>query len=277
MGPQRRAATADAECTAFLRWALPHMRLRWEGFRKVRRQVCRRSGRRAAELGLRDLGAYRAYLERHAEEWPRLERLTGITISRFHRDRGVFDLLGEEVLPRLAEDAKRASRSWIEAWSAGCASGEEPYTLIMVWRLRVGHRFPGLDLHVLATDIDQAVLDRARRACYRRSSLKELPAEWLAAAFVRRGELQCLRADYRRGVVVAEHDIRTGAPDGPFDLVLCRNLAFTYFEPELQREVCEQLVDVVRPGGVLVVGSHEAVPAQGGFRSWRGGKGIYVR
>ncbi len=268
--------SADAECIEFLRWALPRMRLRWEGYRKVRRQVCKRAQRRATELGLEDLSAYRAYLERHAEEWRVLEGLTCITISRFYRDRGVFGFLGKEVLPRLASEARNDGRKTIEAWSAGCASGEEPYTLMLAWRLAVAPRFTGIDLQILATDIDRAVLRRARRGCYRHSSLKELPAEWLQAGFDRRGDQFCVRPEYRRGVVVNEHDIRTGAPDGPFDLLLCRNLVFTYFDPELQRRTCPHLLAALRPGGVLVVGTHEQVSAAG-FLPWPDAKGIYVR
>jgi hypothetical protein len=77
----------DAECVALLRWALPRLGLRWPGFRKVRRQVCKRINRRIKELGLADVAAYREHLERVPEEWPRLDALCRITISRFYRDR----------------------------------------------------------------------------------------------------------------------------------------------------------------------------------------------
>src|SRR5215218_3377296 len=77
------------ECVAFLQWALPRLGLRWAGYRKVRRQVCRRVARRIAALGLPDHAAYRAHLEAHAEEWDVLRALTPVTISRFGRDRGL--------------------------------------------------------------------------------------------------------------------------------------------------------------------------------------------
>jgi chemotaxis protein methyltransferase CheR len=79
---------SDSQCVVFLQWALPRLRVRWAGFRKVRRQVCRRVWRRARELGLADLVAYRAYLEEHPEEWALLDSMARITISRFYRDRG---------------------------------------------------------------------------------------------------------------------------------------------------------------------------------------------
>src|SRR5262245_46489236 len=122
----------DADCVALLQWALPRLALRWEGFRNVRGQVCKRIARRTAELGLGPIAASRPYLEAHPEEWSFVEGLCRVTISRFFRDRGVFDRLRLEILPELAV---ARSEGAVRAWSAGCASGEEPYTLAIVWQL----------------------------------------------------------------------------------------------------------------------------------------------
>jgi chemotaxis protein methyltransferase CheR len=170
----------DSECVAFLQWALPQLGLRWDGFRKVRRQVCKRLSRRLAELGLSDLNAYRGHLERDRAEWAVLDALTHVTISRFHRDRHVFAALQRDVIPVLAAAAQARGSHAVEVWSAGCASGEEPYTLAIMWELELARRFPSLTLRVLATDIDDAMLVRARRACYDDGSLKELPERWCA-------------------------------------------------------------------------------------------------
>src|ERR1700737_3575216 len=151
---------SDSQCVVFLQWALPRLGMRWAGFRRVRRQVCGRVWRRARELGLADLVAYRAYLEEHPEEWALLHSMTRITISRFYRDRGVFGFLEQEVLPMLAAQAiARASRT-LEGWSAGCAPGEEPYPVAMMWQLELTQRFPDLSIQILATDLDQTVLTR---------------------------------------------------------------------------------------------------------------------
>ena len=83
----------DTEFVAFLQWALPQLGLRWPGFRNVRRQVRRRVARRLVELGIPDLNAYRRHLHAHAEEWRHLDGLCRISISRFHRDRAVFEAL----------------------------------------------------------------------------------------------------------------------------------------------------------------------------------------
>ncbi|HVK83056.1 MAG TPA: CheR family methyltransferase [Kofleriaceae bacterium] len=250
---------------AFLQWALPRLHLRWEGFRRVRGQVCKRIARRIDELALPGFAAYRAYLEQHAGEWARLDELCRVTISRFYRDHAVFAQLEHLVLPELATRA--AARGVLRCWSAGCASGEEPYTLAIVWRLRVAPAFPALRLHVLATDADAHLLERARRGCYDPGTLKELPAELREAAFDATGDELCVRASFRDDVELVQHDLRAPAPAGPFDLVLCRNVAFTYFDDALQRERLAHLADRIVPGGALVIGGHERLP-QGVLAPW---------
>src|SRR5690349_18107587 len=91
------------------------------------------------------------------EGWVTLEALTHITISRFYRDRGVFGFLAAEVLPDLAASGR------VRAWSAGCASGEEAYTLSIMWELELAERFPSAKFAVLASDVEEAMLGRARR------------------------------------------------------------------------------------------------------------------
>ncbi len=149
----------DPECTAFLPWALPRLRLRWPGYRKVRRQVCKRVTRRLASLGLADTLAYRAYLETHPDEWKQLDELCHIPISRFCRDRAVFEHLGRKVLPAPAGAAEEQGLGRIQVWSAGCGAGEEPFTLAILWRLALAQQFPDLKLQILATDIDNEQLD----------------------------------------------------------------------------------------------------------------------
>jgi chemotaxis protein methyltransferase CheR len=263
-------AAGERGCVEFLRWALPRMGLRWEGFRKVRRQVCRRVRRRLDALGLADLDDYRAHLEAHPGEWALLDGLTAITISRFARDRGVFEALAREVLPALA-----AGRDRLRVWSAGCASGEEPYTLALLQ----AERPTGVQLDILATDVDANVLRRAEEAAYGWGSLKELPEAWRARGFVRRDGLYVLRPEYRQPVTLRRHDVREPPPEGPFDLVLCRNLAFTYHAPEAQRMVLAHLAHALRPGGALVIGAHESLPGDGAgrFRAWPGARCVYQR
>ncbi|MHC4224017.1 MAG: CheR family methyltransferase [Planctomycetota bacterium] len=241
----------DQECVRFLQWALPKLRFRWQGFRKVRGQVWKRIRRRLHELGLADADAYCGHLQANAQEWGHLDSLCRVTISRFCRDRGVFEQLGSRVLPELGARELRC-------WSAGCASGEEPYSLSLVWRIRLASRTP---LRILATDSDPPLLERAKAAVYGRSSLRELPDAWIARAFVEDQGMFQLRPEFRQGIAFQLQDLRRAMPKERFHLVLCRNLAFTYFEEELQKEVLRGIRSKLLPGGVLVLGAHEHLPA----------------
>ncbi len=255
------SGVTSADCTAFLQWSLPRLGLRWAGFRKVRRQVRKRLRRRLEALGLPDLSAYREHLEHDPAEWRVLDGLCRITISRFYRDRGVFDQLRAEVLPALCRDLQHAGERTLNCLSLGCCGGEEPFTLRLIWQFDLVERFPDMNLEVLATDSDSQSLARAARGCYSAGSLKDLPPEWRNAAFDADGEVYCLRREYRHPVRFLKQDLRDGMPAGTFHLVLCRNLVFTYFDAERQRRSAADLAAHMPKGGFLVLGKHERLPA----------------
>ena len=250
-----------AACTAFLQWSLPRLGLRWAGFRKVRRQVCRRLRRRLEVLHLPDLTAYREHLEHNADEWRQLDGFCRITISRFYRDRGVFNHLRTEVLPALCRDLQQAGEKTLNCLSLGCCGGEEPFTLRLIWHFELGQRFPDVNLEILATDSDPQSLARAARGCYGAGSLKDLPLEWRGAAFDADDEVYCLRREFRHAVKFLEQDLRDGLPAGVFHLVLCRNLVFTYFDEAGQGRSAANLAERMPKGGILVLGKHERLPA----------------
>lgn len=263
----------DGDCVAFLQAVLPRLSLRWPGFRKVHKLLCKRLAKRLRELDLPDLAAYRGRLERDASEWAVLDRLCLIPISRFYRDREVFNDLGEKVLPALASAARE--RRELACWSACCASGEEPYTLAILWRLRLQKTFPEVAARIIATDVDSHLLERARGGCYGASSLKALPPSLRSTAFSRRGTQSCIRPAFQV-VEFVEQDIRKDMPPGAFDFILCRNSVLTYFAPPVQREVMERLVSRLRPGGALVIGVHESLPeGLAGLEPWPDTRAIF--
>jgi chemotaxis protein methyltransferase CheR len=246
----------DADCTEFLQGALPRLGMRWTGFRRVRGQVCKRLRGRLAELGLRELAAYRALLEANPEEWARLDGLCRISISHFYRDLGVWRTLEREILSRLAERARARGETHLRVWSAGCASEEEPCALALLFAF--GEALGGWWPDVLATDADPHLLERAHRACYPGTSLRDVPDSW-RGAFEPFGDERCLSAEYRTQVSFLEQGIRRECPEGRFDLILCRNLVFTYFATALQAATARRLVERLVPDGVLVLGIHESL------------------
>jgi chemotaxis protein methyltransferase CheR len=250
----------DGDCVEFLQWALPRLHLEWSGYRKVRRQVCRRVDRRLQELSLPGISEYRTYLESHPPEWSVLDTFCWISISRFYRDQAVFRYLGQEVMPQLAQRALHRGADTFRIWCIGCASGEEPYTLAILWMLDLQPRFPALAPEILGTDADAQAIERACLGRYPARSVKDLPSAWRAQAFVPSGGDLSLEAEYRKSVRFLVQDIRTAQPGGLFDLILCRNVAFTYFDEALQRVTLRRIAERLVPEGALLVGTSERLP-----------------
>lgn len=242
---------------AFLAWALPRLGLRWAGFDGVHGQVVKRVSRRARALGLAGFDAYRARLEADAAEWKILDGFCRVTISRFYRERAVFELLRTRVLPDLAIRARARGASEVRALCLGAAGGEEPYSLRIAWERMEPQ---AVALSVVAIEADEAQLARGRAAVYRASTLSELPAAFVAASFEREGETYRLRERVREGVTFCHGDVRDAWPLGPFDLVLCRNLVFTYFDEALQAATLARIVAHLGPDGVLVIGRQDRLP-----------------
>lgn len=258
----------DDPFSSFLAWALPHLGKRWDGYQNVQGQVKARLTDRLQELGFRSLRAYRKYLEAHPAEWARLDAMCRITVSRFYRDTEVFELLQTDVLPTLADEHGTVGSPFLHIWCIGAASGEEPYTLRILWRHTLRDQLHGLPLHVTATEVQPHMLRRARRACYSHGSLRNLPDEWIPRAFAYderwddspQAEPYCLYPLYRRRVTWHPEDVRVTLPEGPFSLICCRNLVFTYFQPPLQRSLLRKILSRLRSGGVLVLGVDETLP-----------------
>lgn len=266
----------DSSCVRFLQWLLPQRRMRWAGFRKVRKQVCKRIQRRFRQLELADIDAYRVYLQRHQDEWPVVDHLCRVTVSRFYRDKVVLDHVCTEVLPELAQIAINAGESLLRGWSAGCAMGEEAYSLVLIWDKSTANDFPQLDIKVVGTDIDDFVLQRARQGCYGHGSIKALPKDWLQSEFIQQDGLYCLKTRLRCKASFIQQDIRDRLATGPFHIIFCRNMVFTYYEYSLQLELLAYLRDNLVDGGALILGGHESLPEGfSGFESWSGQRAIF--
>jgi chemotaxis protein methyltransferase CheR len=249
----------DNEWIVFLQWALPHMRMRWPGFRKVRRQVCKRIAGRLEELHLAGLSQYKAYLTDHQEEWKKLDSFCSITISRFYRDKSVFHFLQDVVLRELA---KEVETNRLRCWCCGCAAGEEPYTLSLIWHQILKPDLPATKLEIIATDSMDIMVNHALTGRYGISSVKELPEELLRTGFTRQEKWYNLKAVYRDSVRFLKQDVRNKMPEGPFQLILCRYLVFTYFDEKLQRELLEKFLSRLAPGGALVLGKIDRLPCK---------------
>jgi chemotaxis protein methyltransferase CheR len=201
-------------------------------------------------VGVHDFPSYLRFLHRNPSERDNLRLLFNVTISRFFRNRRVFEALASQVLSPLA-----AKGNPVCAWSAGCASGEEAFTLRILWEELPGRK---PDLSILATDIDEECLKRAGEGLYPESSIREVSGD-IADRYLRgEGGRYRLREAVVRSVTFRRHDLLCESPPGDFDLVLCRNAAFTYFA--VPRRIA--IAAAVPPGGCLVLGRTEKLPRE---------------
>jgi len=218
--------------------------------------IARRLQQRMAAVGTTNLGDYRRYVERNPDEMQRLVASFLIKVTEFFRDPDLFEHLRHQLLPPLVAEARE--RGELRLWSAGCATGEEPYTLAMLVTDLLGDELDALPVRIFATDIATEAVDFARRGVYPEGALANLPPDLVERHFQRLDGAYEVRKPVRSLVVFGEHDLGHRAPFPRIDLVLCRNVLI-YFTPELQRRALQLFAFSLRRGGYLVLGKAETV------------------
>jgi chemotaxis protein methyltransferase CheR len=203
---------------------------------------------------------YLATLPAEAAEWNRLAQKLTIGETYFFRDRASFEALEQHVLPLLLAARRQGhGRPRLSIWSAGCSTGEEPYSLAIVLD-RLLPDAESWDLAILGTDVNSASLETARRAVYRPWSLRDTPAPVRDRYFRRRGESYEVAPEIRRRVRFAPLNLAAAGPPptlGPVDLLLCRNVLM-YLSRVAARRAIGRLRDALAPDGWLVVAAAES-------------------
>jgi chemotaxis methyl-accepting protein methylase len=237
---------------------LDHLDRPWAGFRKVRKGVKKRLRRHMTRLGCDSIQDYLGRIDGDAVARAGCEDCLAVTISRFLRDRGLWQGLQDRILPGLAERFGDP----LSAWSAGCAGGEEPYSLAMVALAAADNRPAAASIRILATDARPPCLERAVEGRYPASSLREVPESW-RDRFFRPAGRRAWRVDpgLGEGIRWQVHDLLAVPPEGSFHLVFLRNNLLTYYRGRRLETAFHGIVGRIPEGGVLVVGSHERPPA----------------
>ncbi len=250
----------DRTGTDFLQWALPELGYRWRGFRKPRAQVLQRIIERIHELELSGYKEYQTFLEHHPDEWKRLDQMLYVTISRFYRDRKLWDELATNILPRLVEGN---APELVVVWSAGCCNGEEPYSIAIA-----AHQSGMLDkITIIASDRYPHLLERAKIGLYPESALRELTPAERSRYFTYNDKLLEYRIDpvIRSSVHFEERNIRHSLADDFFHIIFCRNLVFTYFNNTEQIQLLAGFRNSLFNDGYLITGSKEQLPEEAGW------------
>ena len=239
---------------------LHHLGLSWAGYRKVRKGVKKRVSRHMLTLNCSNVADYLFELDRSKEVRDECDRLMTVSISRFFRDKGMWELLMAEILPRLIE--KNPEK--ISVWSAGCASGEEVYSLKILLDPVLSSNGISPELIITATDMNSIYLERARTGLYPGSSLKEIP-EGLRSNYFHPEEgdkYYRIKESLKKGLTWRVHNLVSGTLETQFQIIFLRNNLLTYYQDEVKRAALKRVLTCLRPGGFLIIGSHETLPLE---------------
>jgi two-component system CheB/CheR fusion protein len=259
MGTDASMSEPDPGFESLLQYVRDERGFDYTGYRRP--TLMRRFQKRMQEVGSDDWNAYRAYLGDHPEEYVELFNTILINVTGFFRDREAWDTVAEQVLPRLLEERGDAP---IRVWSAGCASGEEPYTIAMLLAEALGEESFRRQVKIYATDIDEDALAEAREALYSPKQLEKVPAELQERYFQQSNHGFVFRNDLRRAVIFGRNDLHRDPPISRVDLLVSRN-TLMYFGPELQQRILANYYFALNRGGYLIVGKAEALQSGRNF------------
>jgi two-component system CheB/CheR fusion protein len=227
-------------------------------FRNYKRATLRRRiERRVADRRCQDVDEYIALLDREPLELDSLLAAMFIKATRFFRDDEVWHLLKTRILPDLI--AARRLKQVLRIWCAGCATGEEVFSVAILVADALGTDIGSWDVKIFGTDVDEGALAYARRATYSPQQVESVPKDTLKRWFFPAPEGFAIRKELRRVVVFGVNNLVSDAPISRLDLVFCRNV-FIYLDNELQKRAISRFHYALRRDGVLVLGRSELIP-----------------
>ena len=222
-----------------------------------------RLGQRMRSVGVADFDQYYDSLDndRLPSEVSRLLNAVTINETYFFRNPSQFEVLVHEIIPNIVERKRAGGDRTITMWSAGCSTGDEPYTLAILIAEHLKHRYPEFQFSLLGTDINTEVLEYAARAVYGSYAVRNVPRHLLTKYFTQEGAVHALRPEIRNSVRLRRHNlIDTTGPTTPesVDVVLCANVLI-YFDIAARRQAVQILHGSLRNGGVLLLGFSESL------------------
>ncbi|MDD4343405.1 MAG: protein-glutamate O-methyltransferase CheR [Eubacteriales bacterium] len=177
-----------------------------------------------------------------------LDHLT-INVSEFFRNQAQWDVLREKIIPDLLTKSNE-----LRIWSAGCSTGQEPYSLAMLME----EHFPRVNYSILASDFDIRVLDKAKTGKYTEREVAGMESKYLTKYFSKNNEEYNVLESLKRKITFKKHNLITERFESGFDLILCRNVVI-YFTEETKAELYKNFFNSLKPGGILFTGSTEQI------------------
>ncbi len=223
----------------------------------------RRIQKRIFATNSADLNAYKEYLEQNHSELDKLIDVLTINVSRFFRNTFSFEYFSDYILPNLISEKIASKDQSLRIWSAGCSTGEEPYSLAILIKEITEKEKLKISTTIIATDIDKNALKYAKKAVYPFEKIKNLKYHLLEKYFITQGNVFQLSNEIIQMVRFSEYDMldkKTYVPPeciyGGFDIVLCRNVLI-YFKSDFQEKIFNKLYRSLNENGILFLGEAE--------------------
>jgi two-component system CheB/CheR fusion protein len=230
-------------------------------FRNYKRSTLRRRiERRMSDRRCKSVAEYVTLLDHDPTEFESLVGSMLIKVTGFFRDKEMWDELSRKVLPQLLADRRPGEE--LRVWCAGCATGEEAFSVAILLAEAMGPAFQNQEVKVFGTDADEKAVTYARHGIYTPEQVESVPKETLKTWFVEEPGGWAVRKEIRRSVVFGVNNLVSDAPISRLDLLICRNV-FIYLDGALQRRVLTRFHYALRRHGVLVLGKSELIPFAG--------------
>lgn len=238
---------------------LTYLNFSWRGYRKVRKGVKKRISRHMQQLGCRNISNYLSELDGDFDLREQCEQLMTVSISRFFRDRILWDVIRNKVFPEIIQ----CGIEEINIWSAGCARGEEVYSIKIIWDIIEAELKESPVLKILATDINPDYLEKAKCGVYTLSSMKEVTSEYRKKYFdIKKGGRRFeVKPFLKKDIQWKVHNLKTDPPESGFQIIFLRNNILTYCQDFVKFNIFRQVAESLSDAGFIITGSHEKLPA----------------
>ncbi|MCX6693128.1 MAG: protein-glutamate O-methyltransferase CheR [Methanomicrobiales archaeon] len=272
LGAGRAEKKVDEEFKSLTQYIEKHLKIQCSNYKEdyIKRRLMSR-------MNATKIASYREYLSHittSQEERELLKNALTINVTKFFRDPEVFEVIRRDILPQILKEKRR-----IRIWSAGCSSGEEPYTLaIILSELALINR--DLDGFIYATDIDDEILKRAKEGIYEKQALENLSAHQINRHFTTRpdGKFE-VKPHVREKVRLQHHDLMSGMPVARYlDMITCRNVTI-YFNESQKNAVARTFHEGLASGGYYIMGMSEYLgrEVEHLFKSYRPLQKVFIR
>jgi chemotaxis protein methyltransferase CheR len=221
---------------------------------------------------------YLKILKKDQDEYRNLIEALTVNVSEFFRNPETYTVIEKEILPALIKSKSNSLVKAIRIWSAGCAAGEEAYSLAILLQMLLDKDFGKYRISIIGTDIDSSSLEKARKGVYSENVLKNVDEKTRERYFIKKGGMYQVTDQLKNITHFKQHDLISGPKLSHFDMIICRNVMI-YFNKEIQEQLHLEFYKALNRGGFFIIGKAETLlgTAAGYFKPYNTRERLYVK